>query len=203
MVWRDRDCFLKLHSHPPCWSRVCPSPAVSWGYGAGRRRTRLAPTTAQLAQPSPLALSEAMRRHKPLPTTRSIKHHWSQCVLERAGSHDNSTEAGERAMGMLLPSWFGRALGGGYKRDCSCVSYPCFSGCSLELFFTSSVEAVTSEASEWQCSISWKNLGQLANILSGARDYPLFHWDFFGLIQKFPYEEYISLSPFEAGQAVL
>lgn len=108
VVWRDRDSLLKLHSHPPCSSRVCPNPAVSWGYGAGWRSTRFAPTTARLAQPSPLAVSEAMGRHKPLPTTRNMKHCWSQCVLERVGSHDNSTEAGERALGKPLPSQFWR-----------------------------------------------------------------------------------------------
>lgn len=177
VVWRDRDSFLRLHSHPPCSSRVCPNPAVSWGYRAGRRNTRFTPTSAQLAQSSPLAVSEAMGRHKPLPTTRNMKHPWSQCVLERGGSHDNSTEAGERALGKLLPSRFWRAKGDDYKRDCSCVSYPCFSGCSLELFFTSSVEAVISEAGGWQFSISCKDLSHLANILSGPREYPLF-WGF-------------------------
>lgn len=63
---------------------------------------------------SPIAVSEAMGRHKPLPTTRNIKYHWSQCVLVRVGSHDNSAEAGESALNKggagegveLSPSWF-------------------------------------------------------------------------------------------------
>lgn len=92
VVWRDRDSPLQPHSHPPCSSRVCPNPAVSWGCRAGRGSTRFAPTTAQLAQPSPPAVSEAMRRHKPLPTIRNMKPHWSQGVLEGVGSRDNSTE---------------------------------------------------------------------------------------------------------------
>lgn len=119
MVKRGRDRLLKLSSHPPCSSRVCPNHAVSWGYWAGWRSTHFAPTAAQLAQPSPLAISEAMGRHKRLPTTRNIKYCWSQRVLVRVGSHDNSTEASERALDKGLSSCHPCFKGRDYKRDCS------------------------------------------------------------------------------------
>lgn len=146
VVWRGRGRLLKLNSHPPCcFSRVCPNCAISWGYWAGWRSTRFAPTSAQLAQPSPIAVSEAMGRHKPLPTTRNIKYHWSQCVLVRVGSHDNSAEAGERALNEggevgggkgveLSPSWFWRSKGVITNRNFPALSYHCFSDHSVETF---------------------------------------------------------------------
>lgn len=69
-----------------------------------------------------------MGRHKPLPTTRNIKYHWSQRVLVRVGSHDNSTEAGERALGKGLSSHhpgFEGPKGVVTKGIAPTVGYPC------------------------------------------------------------------------------
>lgn len=138
-----------------------------------------------------------MGRHKPLSTTRNIKYRWSQCVLVKVGSHDNSIEASERALDKGLSSHHPGSEGpkGMITEGIApTLSYPCFSDYSVEAFLHPPLEVVTSEACEWQYSIGWRDLGYLANILLEARENNHCYF-FIYLVQMFLYEESITLFP--------